>query len=414
MKSSSLHIAGNTVFKKLSFFTLVVFVLCLISACNRIQRLYIQYGDAKQTIEKWGDDQVLRIYFDRQGFIYPDYHISDAALKSSDSRLGQFYENNEEVYRSICQQYQIPGQNPEDINSMIDPLQKELVRRYVQQINEANTVGTTLVFLVEGFNKHPVKGGEQVEEGKSYGKNSGYGEYKAMRETISSRFPDRKFLFVEVYWDGMSKQNGRPLRLWNTVKIWDNAQVSACYAGLELRRILAGIEASKFYMFSHSQGAGVITTALFNVRKFKPDFFEGEGKFIPERDQKLQYRTPTQDIHIGMLCPAIPGVNVFDEYWDRTFVNETRKDSLTNYHFIIGFNKSDIATRKLYISSKIKGSTSLASNRKELKKTMNLFKNDRSIVDWVDFTRLKNFRHNVKFYLKYHKSMDTFLSKTFK
>jgi hypothetical protein len=99
--------------------------------------------------------------------------------------------------------------------------------------------------------------------------------------------------------------------------------------GLELRRLLVGISNQKINVITHSHGAGVITAALFNVRKFDEDRKVFSTEFTEEIDLKYKmkiYDCATQEFHVGMLAPAIPGENVFDEYFQRTI---SGVDSLT-------------------------------------------------------------------------------------
>lgn len=363
---------------------LFLFFAFIIGSCNSINRLYVTMADPKQAIEdSHGNDNVIRIYFDRNGFIYPDLPKNitniDKDIRNSDARLGLYYQTFPYNYNRLCSLSGItPALDMKTITATNDPLQQYLVERFAENINRSSK-DKILVFIIHGFNAHPSKGDP-----------SGSRNNQLTRDVLMDQFKNIQFQFVEIYWDGLSTDNGGQnvaSKYLNAVKIWDNAQVSAGYAGLELRRILSELTNEKIYVVTHSHGAGVITNALFNVVKFPSKFYTDTSSagydFLQCYNNKI-YKTPIKQFYVGMLAPAIPGVNIFDEYYQRT-IHTDQHTPLDNYHFIIGFNKYDKVNKKFGLSEYI-GATTLGCKEKEVKATRYLFNDNPSIIDVEDFS----------------------------
>ncbi|TDE52716.1 hypothetical protein [Flavobacterium sp. GT3P67] len=344
----------------------VLFSFVLNISCNSIDRLYINYGTVKKQFESANSD-VAMIFFDRKGNMYPDYPIDDSFLRASDSRLEQYYENDSVTYNAICKQYNL---KPDIHNLSVtnSPLQEALISRKASQLNYSEK---ELFFIIHGYNEHPSK---PDDDSSSMG-------MKKTKEWIESHYPNR-FLFVEVYWDGLSRQNGNKILLYNPVYIWDNAQASASNTGFELRRLFSKLNKKKKYVLTHSLGASVITTALFNVEKLK----NAQLNELKMKFENPVYNSPSQEFHIGMIAPAIPGENTFLEYHNRTIKGKNIRTTDSNYFFITGFNSYDPVNSKGYSLSRFLGSTTLGCKRNELEKTRRIFMNEDFIFDYEDFS----------------------------
>lgn len=383
----------------------------ILYGCNSLQRMYISFGSAKENSVHLNDG-IIRIFFDRHGFIYPDHFVDDKSINESDSRLGNYYQNNKEVYNQICEAYKV---NPYsgDLNIVKpkdEPLQESLIESYASKIN-FNQKGRDLVFIIHGYNENPT-----IPKN-----NTSVFENKVTRDSIKKIFPTKHFLFVEIYWDGLSADQGYSLlKAFNSIHIWGYAQVHATFVGLELRRILNKINSPNIYVITHSHGAGIITTALFNVKKFGISNYLNPKKWLYDINQCYSnnvYKTPDQQFYIGMLAPAIPGVNVFNKYYNRT-INST--DSImknNNYHFVIGFNRNDKVTTKYKIAAKRLGSTSLACIPDELDSTKALFDFDKSIIADEKFDEFNNGKkqkkHSWLVYMQNQPHFTNFLNKLF-
>ena len=379
-------------------------IALMICACNGIQRLYTVFPEAREQIAaKPGSADVIRIYFDRVGYIYPavpGVPLTDQGLRYCDSRLARYYSTYPDQYEKICAFYHAAADPVSDTSNTYEiSLQTALVKEYTDQINR-QVKNRTLVFLIHGFNSNPLS-----PDGKG-----AYDEFKRTRDLITGHFKGRAFLFVEIYWDGLDDTNGFQNTVYshlNDLKIWPHAQASATYTGLELRRILSGLSSPHIDVLTHSHGAGVITTALFDSHKFdkrkgyyeslynNPDSWLSD---IKAEYNHPEYNSPTQDFTIGMLAPAIPGWAVFHEYGNRTIGGTETPSKMRNFHFIVGFNENDPVTSKFKLLAKGYGSTTLACSRRELRLTEKLFDNDPAVLTAVDFSvyqgRVKHRKQN--------------------
>ncbi|WP_348635068.1 alpha/beta hydrolase [Chryseobacterium sp. PvR013] len=248
-----------------------------------------------------------------------------------------------------------------------------------------------LVFLIHGYNNTGESASLALEK---------------LRVEVIKKFPHEKFQFVEVYWDGLTKRDN-PL---NSTTIWNNAQYSSSMAGLGLRKILINIKNKENYVITHSHGASVITEALFNVRRFDDKYYitNYNGKEIA--NLQAIYNTPTSKFSVGMLAPAIPGYNVFHEYYDRTVEGSSVVTTMTNYRFVNGFNKYDVATTKGFLAGSF-GATTLACREDDHLAVQAFFKNDSKIYSRINFSEDKNNKqrsHAVVAYIE-NPNFNTFL-----
>lgn len=363
--------------------TIFLSLIICISSCSPLKKLYVPFSEAKTKYEKLNDG-VLRIYFDRLGFIYPDLEIKYETFKNSDGRLNNFYSQNRNEYEKLCRKYQVTPflGDLNNVDASIEPIQRYLIQQYVNKINSFKK-DRELIFIIHGFNEYPL----EARDSSSFNSNF------VTRKKIRAEYLDKDFYFVEIYWDGLSQEGGpKILNSLNSFKIWKYAQASATNAGMELRRILNKIKTEEFRVFTHSHGAAVITMALFNVEKFNEKDYSNPKSWLYNIKQKFSnknYNTPQQKVRVGMLAPAIPGENVFDEYFNRTINGKETKIKKTNFRFLVGFNENDQITSKYKIAAKKIGSTSLACKASELLRTENMFMN-KHIIDYTNFSKFSD------------------------
>ncbi|UYQ95519.1 hypothetical protein MKQ68_10445 [Chitinophaga horti] len=372
---------------------LMLLVCCF--SCTRINKLYVKYGEARQTLQSY-QDSVIRIYMDRKGLIYPNIPLSDQLIRTNDSRLELLYANDENILQQAATAAGVPGQEDKWI------IQDALAKQIAREIRGA-AQGKTLVYLIHGFNKHPLRPD----------KSSAYAENKEMRAKMMEVYPDRRFQFVEIYWDGCTWANGwAPLAAFNSMKIWDNAQPASNNVGVELRRILNATGVAQNYVITHSLGASVATCALFNAEKFaEGDFMTG----IRSRyNDTMNYRTPTGQYRLGIIAPAIPGENTFGEFFDRT----PKGSDTTNVKVIVGFNQYDPVLRKYVNLSAYAGATTLGCRPSELAQVKRQVNSASATYLYdVDFSLTakdkKQAVHAFSAYVKNEKAMNSFLEQLF-
>jgi hypothetical protein len=97
-------------------------------------------------------------------------------------------------------------------------------------------------------------------------------------------------------------------------------------------------------MISHSLGANLICETLFN-QDCKLTDVDGVKTELNFEYKRKFYKTPTQNITVALVAPAMPGECTFIDYTFRTtpFTKET-----DNYKVIIGFNSNDFALKKVF------------------------------------------------------------------
>ncbi|HLG42036.1 MAG TPA: alpha/beta hydrolase, partial [Planctomycetota bacterium] len=160
-----------------------------------------------------------------------------------------------------------------------------IAERFAEQINArcGATRKTTLMILVHGFgNAYPVA----------------RRSFELARMRIAQRFPGREFAFLEVYWDG---KLGSPLTGWGA------ARRSSKWAGLGLRALLRGIdERVSMRAISHSRGASVLASALWNVPLLEER--EENERFAARQKELAPPRLAS--IRLGWLSPAMPETDV--------------------------------------------------------------------------------------------------------
>jgi hypothetical protein len=380
-----------TTFKKYLF----VCLAALAVSCSPIAKLYVKYGEAKPTLEA-RHDGVIRLFFDRMGTIYPDAPLTNAEVYSSGSSLKWLYtKTNVAIFERTLKYYGLPG------STTPDELQQYIIDQQVAKINKLSK-GKQLVFLIHGYNNHPLKPKDD-NSSVSFG---------ILREIITQKYPQRPIQFVDVYWDGCASVNGNPiLDIPNSVNIWNNAQAASNNVAIEFRRILSRLDNDNNIVITHSLGASIITCALFNVVKFK------DNEFMQHISEKYAnaalYSTPTKTFRVGMLAPAIPGANSFDEYHERT-----PSGNSYNYEFRIGFNARDKVLRKYVGLAQYIGSTTLGCDRTELAnvvKSMNVAGHE--VVTVSDFSANdlhKQRKHDFPIYLRNEKPMNDMIEFLFR
>ena len=81
--------------------TLFLFVILGLFSCDPIKKLYVKFGDEKPILEN-KKDGVIRIFFDRQGVIYPDIQIPDSKIEDNYGRLSLLFEKDKKLFLDAC------------------------------------------------------------------------------------------------------------------------------------------------------------------------------------------------------------------------------------------------------------------------------------------------------------------------
>jgi hypothetical protein len=356
----------------ISFFVLVFI------ACNTRQKSvwFQELGDTHQP-----GGAVLRIYLDKWGDFYPDRttyipykyffdpdssghtyrHFYTSAKRGS---LKYFYSCNDVRWDTLRALYHSSLSRSQE---NFDSIQHIIQANYAMRINDSLAKdGSSLVVMIHGFNDpNPT------------------GDYARMRNTINALYPGKKFTFLEVYWDGQTANQGSPAM----AQIWGFAQASSLGVALSMRELLNRIDpGAKIRIITHSLGASVATGALFNVKSKWDDKSDYSARidFVPSPPQK--------DIRICLFAPAIPGVNTFRDFNQRSgYVFNPNENNLKR--IAIAYNPDDYAvTKKIRVLAPHVGATSLGADYKcEVRKTIKCIADSMKGADTTNLVRAFRF-----------------------
>jgi hypothetical protein len=296
---------------------------------------------------------IIRIYIDKYGYFYPDIAVPinrhiflrpTDRVKDADTtgaNLYYYFTSNPRPLDSLARFYRVPNTGKAD--KVYNAVEDKEVAAYAYKIHQmvVRLHADKYVVFVHGFN---------VEDATE--------DYDLLKKKIEEgHYNDRKHMvFIEVYWDGLKNLNNK---VTSAIKIWEHAQNNSRYVGLALRKVLDNLkDPVPLVIITHSLGASVGTGALFNCTS-------KWGKMKNERDQLemdnlMKMRTPTfPDIRLGMLAPAMPGVETFIDFNKRSPDIEAKDNRI--YPVVIGYNPYDFAVSKWFLSAKM-GATTLGCN----------------------------------------------------
>ncbi len=312
----------------------------------------VLYGQApKYDAAHATDSGPLRLYFDRDGSLYPaaasGVDISEADLGQRGGRLVDYFTSplpGNEARRQADQnrlwRYYDPAANPDTL-ALADTTRFRLWRnvqarvrgRAIENLNaELNRRRPTLlVVLVHGFSPRPVPT---------------YTWYDSVTADVRRYLPAERIQFLEVYWDANQTRSPLPLALWRT------AQRNAYGTGLALRQVLAGLDSTYLppvRLLAHSSGAAVVATALWNA----PPVQVGQplAEVLPRWNPPLgaAQRPPggptprLPQLRVALLAPAVPGTQF------RAFAGPATWPASRPTRLVLGQNRHDRPAGKTFL-----------------------------------------------------------------
>jgi hypothetical protein len=230
---------------------------------------------------------VLKLYADSSGNLYPDPAVcplDPVRLQKAGGDVRRYFDGDFDA--------------------------DQVLNQYADQIRTYTDRGYQPLILIHGFNAtFP-----EI-----------YRSYKLVRRQMEHFYPDRKILYVELYWNG---KYGHPF------VIWPEAQNNSKWAGLALRKLLLRLDpAVPVRVLTHSRGAAVVCSALWNT------------ELRSTVDADLRFRAAQKSVpppalpglRVGMLAPAIRAME-FESYFERG-------EAAFSYHdrIILGINPDDAA-----------------------------------------------------------------------
>jgi hypothetical protein len=273
-----------------------------------------------QEANKEKNDDIVRLYLDKFGALYPaievpidrkdfeDTQLLKRQLKDVNSFNLEFYfTSNAKRMEKLRNAYQVPagGTAPDDFHAV----QAQIIAGYVKNISmlAAKQQAGMVIFLVHGFNEpHP-----ELPD-----------KYPFLRETINSdpKAAALKPIYVELYWDGLDAFGYHPLPV---ARIWPPSRYNSRWVALSLRNFIYQMEKQvhlPIAIVTHSLGASVATAALFNNNSnWAP--FKIDPAMQQRFNQLMETPTPVTEIRLGMLAPAIPGTATFENFNKRSPVD---------------------------------------------------------------------------------------------
>lgn len=279
---------------------------------------WFSFGQHVYFGERSDQDTSYSIYFDKDGFPYPNYPIADTSMERAYGSLFTWFQQHNEAFISICKDYEY---FPESIDrKTILTLRSAIIRRWADTINARSESYPAIAFYIHGYRKAYHQSGSDVTSVTEFG---------MLRQELKTYGKPEAFA-VNVYWDGMYdccfssnfKKNKQLFRLFT------EAVHQAKKTGYCLRLLTNKLHNKPLQLITHSLGAQVAVSLLFN----EPDVPAN----LPE--------TPYQErISICMIAPAI-GAKTLHAYRNRLPVSEL--DSTDNYRLMILYNEADFVLQK--------------------------------------------------------------------
>lgn len=355
----------------------VLILLLLFS--HQLQAQNVLYGERDLQEEK------LALYFDKDGFPYPDYKIPDSSMRAAYGSLFTFFLQNAPDFIAVSAKYEL---FPEKIDSETIYLLRDSINAVNARKINAVAGSSTVSFYIHGYRKAFVPQNGDVTSVE---------EFQLLKDNLATYRAQRP-VEVEVYWDGMydccfSLRQKKNRQLYG---MFEKAGVQAVYAGAGLRRVITSLQTDSLQIVAHSLGCKVAQAALFNLSHSE----------VPTPQQ--------QSIRVVYLAPALQSSDFYSNFLRRDLA------SPDNYHFLVVYNENDFVLKKkdpktgLFGPGVQKyGATSLGCNRKgeavELKRRIDseFPSSDLRLLDKSSLGK----HHSLRFYTRDNqlKEVDEFL-----
>lgn len=319
---------------------LSLLILCLFSGLIIYSQTNVVYGDQSYYEN---NSQVTRVFIDNGGNFYPNLSISDDSLQMYHGNIKIMYLNNQQYFIDHASKLGLKLSTFSPDNFKI--FQDTIVHRITKKIAFKTDKNSHLYSFIHGFRKPktPMGGSHTAKQDYAYERSL------INKATIDST----KNHFLEIYWDGtydccFGKRIKKNNEIYNLFEF--ESQINAVHTGYGLRKLISKLQVSEISFFSHSLGAKVLTSLLFNCHDNEATQFDNN------------FATPHQKINAYLVAPAISD-EPFNEYQERNL------EFINNYNIYILHNKKDFVLRKriLHIGPgpNKRGKTTLGCNYKK-------------------------------------------------
>lgn len=282
----------------------------------------VLYGERAKHIEPQTD--TYRFFYDKNGQLYPNTIISDDLLKKHQGFLQNYFLNDVSKFKELSSRVDL---NFDDYSfENFEKYQDSILNNQIKIINKSISDSTKIFVLIHGFRK-PIK--------LKYGNTTSVKDNEAVKKSIKEELSSKTDVkFIEIYWNG-TYECCIDKNLNTNKKIFElfekQAQKFAINTGYNLRKLLSKLEINQINIITHSLGARVGITALFDAYDANDAIFNS-------------FQTPSQkQVNICLIAPAISS-NPFKYYYKRnTKLNYSKND---NYNITVMYNEKDFVLLK--------------------------------------------------------------------
>jgi len=246
------------------------------------------------------------VYFDCDGYIYPNLVIGSKDLSDLNGSLLAWYSTHLRETDSLMRTYQIPF-NPRgaELRKAIRDLNDTLIKHKIKQL-DALANGNGLEFYIHGFRK------SYLENGKDVTSVTEFGYLTASLDSTRTR----KNLVVRVYWDGtydccFSKDFKKNKELF---QLFQKAGENANNVSLSFTKMLEWSTSININIIAHSLGTKIAVKSVMECTNFE------------------------HYLNVCLIAPAIPGKLIRDYYENNL--------SYPNCSWLVFYNKKDFVLKK--------------------------------------------------------------------
>lgn len=295
-----------------------VFVFWGVFFCCAQESRNVLYGERSEVFKE--DNNNVQLFLDKNGDFYPLADIDNIELRSTATIKG-YFKNNTASFVEISLKYDLEFQHFSDSNYLL--LQEAIINERILSINNKSSEFKDVFILIHGFRKPILPKGNDTS---------------SQQDNISFRnsIPNNdSIFFIEVYWDCMydcclslsAKKNKSIFKLFE-----EQARMNAVKSGYGLRNVISKISKENITLISHSLGARVAVSTLFNTYD---DYIESSKQVLETPSQKK--------VDICLIAPGI-SKDPFSEYFERTTNLDYKL--IDNYNLSIVYNRKDFVLLK--------------------------------------------------------------------
>lgn len=243
------------------------------------------------------------LYFDRNGFIYPDTLIPDTALLAQEAALLNYYKKHPSFSAVYLNQYKL---SKTDNDSVYFQLNDSLLKYTIQGLRQATKSYTAVQFNIHGFRKSFHNNGVDVPSTV---------EYELLRKD-RARFGDTSILMVDIYWDatygccfGLDFKKNDSLFV-----LFEKAMAQAEMVSHPIAQLIDAFPEKSIHILAHSLGTRVAVQSL------------------------NRSTNNSSDIRVGLIAAAIPRSLIVEGYQQNTLKS--------NIRWMVYYNEKDFALLK--------------------------------------------------------------------